>query len=91
MNIRNQQLNNNYPYKNVSHKDNGSNPSFKGFWNSAYKFLADEPVWGATLIDVGAMVVPRTWTDMKKRGFNAGFETGFRESSGTFNDSWSIK
>ena len=86
MNIRNQQLNNNYPYKNVSHKDNGSNPSFKGFWNSAYKFLADEPVWGATLIDVGAMVVPRTWTDMKKRGFNAGFETGFRESESSLND-----
>ncbi len=85
MNIRNQQLNN-YPYKNMSHKDNGSNPSFKGFWNSAYKFLADEPVWGATLVDLGAMVIPRTWTDMKKRGFNAGFETGFREAESSAND-----
>lgn len=61
-------------------------PAFKGFWNTVYKFLADEPVWGATIIDLASMVVPRTWIDMKKRGFNAGFETGFREAESSAND-----
>lgn len=84
MNTINQQLNIN------NHRQNARNnkPAFKGCWNNTLKFLADEPVWGATLIDVGAMVVPRTWTDMKKRGFNAGFETGFRESESSANDAF---
>lgn len=87
MHIRNQQININTNTNRISNdKNKSSNPNFKGFWNSAYKFLADEPVWGATLIDIGAMVIPRTWTDMKKRGFNAGFETGFRESESSLND-----
>lgn len=86
MQIINQDLSTNSYKVSNSHNHNGSKPQFKGFWNSTYKFLADEPVWGATLVDLGAMVIPRTWTDMKKRGFNAGFETGFREAESSAND-----
>ena len=84
MNTINQQFNMN----NNKQKAGNNKPTFKGCWNNTLKFLADEPVWGATLIDVGAMVIPRTWTDMKKRGFNAGFETGFRESESSANDAF---
>ena len=41
--------------------------------------------WGANLVDVGSMVVPRTWYDTKHRGIATGLETGRRESTGTFN------
>ena len=91
MNIINQQLNT--PYKKTSLKNQNAStvaPAFKGsvykMWNKTNKFLADEPVWGATIIDLAAMVAPRTWTDGKNRGFNAGFETGFREAESSGND-----
>ena len=38
----------------------------------------------AVLIDVGAMVLPRTYYDAKARNKDAGAETFFRELSGTF-------
>ena len=78
------QLNNLQAKQNISKQQ----PAFKGLINNGFKFLADEPVWGATIIDVGAMVLPRTWTDMKKRGINAGFETGFRESESSANNAF---
>ena len=34
--------------------------------------------------DVGAMVIPRTWSEAKQRGFDAARETGLREIAGTF-------
>lgn len=87
MNTINQQFNTSYKKSSLNKNRNDSNaPAFKGFWNKSYKFLADEPVWGATIIDLTAMVAPRTWTDGKNRGFNAGFETGFRESESSAND-----
>ena len=87
MNTINQQFNTSYKKSSLNKNKNVSNtPAFKGFWNKSYKFLADEPVWGATIIDITAMVAPRTWTDGKNRGFNAGFETGFRESESSAND-----
>ena len=87
MNTINQQFNTSYKKSSLNKNRNDSNaPAFKGFWNKSYKFLADEPVWGATIIDLTAMVAPRTWTDGKNRGFNAGFETGFRESESSGND-----
>lgn len=87
MNTINQQSNTLYQKASLNKNKNVSNtPAFKGFWNKSYKFLADEPVWGATIIDLTAMVAPRTWTDGKNRGFNAGFETGFRESESSGND-----
>lgn len=87
MNTINQQSNILYQKASLNKNKNVSNtPAFKGFWNKSYKFLADEPVWGATIIDLTAMVAPRTWTDGKNRGFNAGFETGFREAESSGND-----
>lgn len=87
MNTINQQSNTLYQKASLNKNKNVSNtPAFKGFWNKSYKFLADEPVWGATIIDLTAMVAPRTCTDGKNRGFNAGFETGFRESESSAND-----
>ena len=87
MNTINQQSNTLYQKASLNKNKNVSNtPAFKGFWNKSYKFLADEPVWGATIIDLTAMVAPRTWTDGKNRGFNAGFETGFREAESSGND-----
>ena len=96
MDIRsNKQQFNNYFNKPISPQENtqktyvGANPAFKGKLGSVngfFKFLADEPVWGATIIDLVSMVFPRTWIDMKHRGFNAGFETGFREGESSAND-----
>jgi len=63
-----------------------TSPTFKGWVDSTLKYLADEPVWGATIVDLVSMVFPRTAIDMKKRGFNSGFETGFREAESSAND-----
>lgn len=79
-------INNNYYNNNKTPLQKGNTPAFRGWVDSTFKFLADEPVWGATGVDLGSMVIPRTWTDMKKRGFNAGFETGFREAESSAND-----
>jgi len=78
------------------HKNNCQKPSmklgqdaslqFKGGVSSAFKFLADEPVWGLTGVDLGSMVFPRTITDLKHRGAQAGFETGFREGESSLNN-----
>ena len=84
----NKQINNNY-YNKITPQQKGNTPAFKGITgvvNGVSKFLADEPVWGATGVDIGSMVVPRTWTDVKKRGAVAGFETGFREAESSAND-----
>lgn len=86
MNTIHQQLNT--PNRQTAFKNQNSskNVAFNGAINKCYKFLADEPVWGATLIDLGSMVIPRTVIEAKNRGFNAGFETGFRESESSAND-----
>lgn len=49
------------------------------------RFLDTNQAWGANLVDVGSMVIPRTWYDTKNRGIATGLETGRRESTGTFN------
>lgn len=63
-------------------------PAFKGPLDGALtetlKFLDTNDMANAVLIDLGAMVVPRTYIDTKKRNKDAGFETFFREISGTF-------
>jgi len=48
------------------------------------KFLDTNQAWGATAVDIGCMVLPRTAVDFT-RGPDAGFETMRRESSGTAN------
>ncbi len=63
-------------------------PVFKGpldgALTSTLKFLDTNEMANAVLIDLGAMVAPRTYIDTKKRNKDAGFETFFREISGTF-------
>ncbi len=51
------------------------------------RFFETNQAWGANAVDLGSMVIPRTWTDMRKRGPQAGTETFIRESCGTFNHS----
>ncbi|MCD8378189.1 MAG: hypothetical protein LUB59_05320 [Candidatus Gastranaerophilales bacterium] len=67
-----------------SEKSN-SNVSFRGF-TPVMDYLATNPVWGATAVDVLSMGGPRTCIDTHKRGASAGMETGFREFSSTIND-----
>ncbi len=49
-------------------------------------FLSTDMAWGAVLIDLVSMVIPRTFIDFR-RDPKAGAETGARESAGTFNHS----
>lgn len=63
-------------------------PAFKGPLDGALtgtlRLLDTNEMANAVLIDLGAMVAPRTYIDTKKRNKDAGFETFFREISGTF-------
>ena len=70
----------------------GQSPNFTGVGaalitggNVFLRFLDTNQAWGANLVDVGSMVIPRTAYDMTKRGFSLGLETGRREATGTFN------
>ena len=82
--IRNQQNEFVNSRQNRQHKQN-TNPSFKGV-TAVADYLATNPVWGATATDVTSMGLPRTAIDTVNRGFNGGFETGFREFTSTGND-----
>lgn len=80
--------------KPTSHNTVAYNPSFGGTAETLYavpavflRFLDTNQAWGANLVDVGSMVIPRTAYDMTHRGINAGLETGRREATGTFNHS----
>ena len=92
--INNQQLQqfNNNPEQNQSSKSSSENPRFTGLGttlmtggNVFLRFLDTNQAWGANLVDVGSMVIPRTAYDMTQRGFTLGLETGRREATGTFN------
>lgn len=80
--------------KPASHSKAAYNPSFGGLADSLYtvpavflRFLDTNQAWGANLVDLGSMVIPRTAYDMSHRGINTGLETGRREATGTFNHS----
>ncbi len=62
-------------------------PQFKGVADGALRFLATNQAIGANGVDLAFMVIPRTTTDLVKRGPAAGLETGRREASGTLNHS----
>lgn len=51
------------------------------------RYLDTNQAVGANLVDLGSMVIPRTWVDFRDRGPAAGLETGRREVSGTTNHS----
>lgn len=64
-----------------------SRPSFKGPLDGAVTqtliAINTNPMVNAAAVDVGSMVIPRTCIDTKKRNKFAGFETFFRELTGT--------
>lgn len=47
-------------------------------------FIESSEITKLAVSDVGAMVIPRTWSEAKQRGFDAARETGLREIAGTF-------
>ncbi len=60
------------------------NGAMDGVLTSALRVLDTNEMANAVLIDVGAMVGPRTYYDTTHRNKDAGLETFFREISGTF-------
>lgn len=64
------------------------NPTFSGPLDNALTqtllTIDTNPMVNAALVDVFAMVIPRTYVDTKERNKYAGAETLFRELTGTF-------
>lgn len=87
--------NNIYPHRAYSFFSD-SNPNYKNNQRVSFKGALDgiltqsliaidtNPMVNAALVDVFAMVIPRTYVDTKKRNKYAGAETFFRELTGTF-------
>lgn len=71
---------NNIPQKNPT--------KFKGAGDAFLRYLATNQAVGANGVDLCFMVIPRTGSDMIRRGPLAGFETLRREIMGTINDSF---
>lgn len=68
-------------------KQNNNTTSFKGPGAAALNglnFLATNQGLGACAVDFCSMVTPRTLIDFKKRGTQAGIETGIREGTSCF-------
>ena len=68
----------------IRHRQQNFNGLLDSAVTSGLKLLDTNEMANAVLIDVGAMVVPRTYYDTKARNKDAGAETFFRELSGTF-------
>lgn len=68
-----------------NYKQSSINPSSKGGVDTFFRYLATNQAVGANVVDVAFMVVPRTGSDMIRRGPIAGAETCRREASGTAN------
>lgn len=82
-------IQNNYPQqnRNSNEKQNNTQQKFGGAFDCvsmALRFLDTNQAWGATAVDVGSMVLPRTIVDFQ-RGVDAGLETATRESSSSAN------
>lgn len=60
------------------------NGALDGAITTTLRTLDTNDMANAVLIDLGAMVLPRSYYDYKHRNEDAGFETFFREISGTF-------
>jgi len=88
--ISNQKLQqNNYPQRNSNNNNSNYAPAFKGgpldgLINQALTTIETNPMVDAALVDVFAMVAPRTYVDTKDRNGYAGTETFIREAMGTF-------
>lgn len=70
----------------VKHTPTTTSPAFTGIPDTVLKFLDTNPAWGADVVDLCFMVIPRSLTDFG-RGADAGVETLRRESLGTGNHS----
>ncbi len=72
----------------VENSKSFSTPKFKGPLDDALTktlvTIDTNPMVNAALVDVFAMVIPRTYVDTKERNKYAGAETLFRELTGTF-------
>ena len=79
---------NNYPQQRInSNKQQNNQQNFNGafdFVSTGLRFLDTNQAWGATAVDLGSMVIPRTVVDFQ-RGVDAGLETATRESSSSAN------
>lgn len=81
---------NNYPQQlqnRQNSKQQNNQQQFGGafdFVSTGLRFLDTNQAWGATAVDVGSMVLPRTAVDFQ-RGVDAGLETATRESSSSLN------
>lgn len=78
---------NNYPQQRINSKQQNNQQNFNGAFDCvsmALRFLDTNQAWGATAVDVGSMVIPRTAVDFQ-RGVDAGLETATRESSSSAN------
>lgn len=78
---------NNYPQQRINSKQQNNQQNFNGafdFFSTGLRFLDTNQAWGATAVDVGSMVLPRTIVDFQ-RGADAGLETATRESSSSAN------
>ena len=75
-----------YQQQNKNNKDNNrNNQNFTGGFDVALRWLDTNQAWGANIVDLSSMVIPRTAVDTINRGPAAGMETGRRESMGTIN------
>lgn len=72
----------------IQNKNTNKHPSFTGPLDGALTqaliTIDTNSMVNAALVDVFAMVIPRTYIDTKKRNEYAGAETLFRELTGTF-------
>lgn len=82
--IKNRNLSLNQSQQKLNYK-----PAFKGgplggLVTQALTAIETNPMVDAALVDIFAMVLPRTYVDTKERNQYAGAETFIRESAGTF-------
>lgn len=78
------QVQNSAIYGNQNLNNKSSNPNFTGWGDLFLRFLDTNQAWGATFVDLGFMVLPRTVTDFT-RNTDAGIETFRREGMGNAN------
>ena len=78
------QVQNSAIYGNQNLNNKSSNPNFTGWGDLFLRFLDTNQAWGATFVDLGFMVLPRTVTDFT-RNTDAGIETFRREGTGNAN------
>lgn len=69
--------------KNISQRVSFSGP-LDGLITQSLVTIDTNPMVNAALVDIFAMVIPRTYVDTKERNKYAGAETLFRELTGTF-------